>query len=59
MSLSRDREPVEVYMWEGRGYKWIEVRRYIIHRDGWLTCIDPRDNRERWVDESHWRKAKP
>ena len=59
MSLTRDREPVEVWMWDRGGLRWVSVCRYIVHKDEWLTCVHPRYGRTRYVKPNDWRKVNP
>lgn len=62
MPLTRDREPVEVFMnprsacW-GAKPRWLTTRRYIVHRDGYLTWLDLASNK-RHAQPKNWRKVK-
>ena len=66
MSLTRDREPVEVECVGCVPPRYWLVTRYIIHHDESLTWILPADviandpsPRKQWARRGHWRKVKP
>lgn len=66
MSLTRDREPVEVLRyWSGkREFVAARPTRYVIHKDGWLSWVHPSCHgnpplRPRVTALSNWRKVKP
>ena len=59
MSLTHDREPVEVWMLLNGHWQWAVVRRYIIHRGksrGWITYVNP-DCEVRYTYPANWRKV--
>lgn len=59
MSLKRDREPVELHRWDpGEGYRWIKVRRYIIHRNGNLSYLLSPTGHKWCAAPDYWRKVK-
>lgn len=58
MSLTTDREPVEVHWWyRKRGWAWIKIRRYVIHRNGTLSYLHPGMSRKWCAAKDYWRKV--